>query len=68
MNFVITLRAGLVSLAAAAGLAAPTDFDRRHAVYRDAEGRVWSADQLHPYPDEPAAGRAAPARLARGAR
>jgi glutamate synthase (ferredoxin) len=50
MNFVIAMRAGLASLAAAAGLASPTEFERSHAVYRDAEGRVSSAAQLHPYP------------------
>jgi glutamate synthase (ferredoxin) len=51
MNFVITLRAGLASLAAAAGLSSPTRFERRHAVYRDAEGRVHSGDVLHPHPE-----------------
>jgi glutamate synthase (ferredoxin) len=63
MNFVIAMRAGLASLAAAAGLASPTEFERSHAVYRDAEGRVASAAQLHPYPLAPPA----PARLARSA-
>ncbi len=50
MNFVIAMRAGLSSLAAAAGLASPTLFARRHAVYRDAFGRVQSADELFPVP------------------
>ncbi len=53
MNLVISLRAGLASLAAAAGLAAPTQFERCHAIYRDAAGRVRSAAELHPYPDRP---------------
>jgi glutamate synthase (ferredoxin) len=48
LNFVITMRAGLASLAAAAGLAAPTQFSRAHAVYRDALGRVRSAEELFP--------------------
>jgi len=55
-NFVVTLRAALTSLAAAAGLEAPTLFSREHAVYRDAYGRVTSAEELFPAPD--AAGRA----------
>ena len=49
-NFVVTLRAGLTSLAAATGLDSPTQFERRHAVYRDAQGRVQSAEELFPYP------------------
>jgi glutamate synthase domain-containing protein 2 len=52
MNFVIAMRAGLSSLAAAAGLASPTLFARRHAVYRDAFGRVQAADELFPVPAE----------------
>ncbi len=48
MNYVIATRAGLASLAAAAGLASPTQFTRRHAVYRDALGRVIGADELFP--------------------
>ncbi|MDH3686906.1 MAG: FMN-binding glutamate synthase family protein [Myxococcales bacterium] len=47
-NFVITLRAALTSLAAAAGLEAPTEFRREHAVHHDAFGRVVSAAELFP--------------------
>jgi glutamate synthase (ferredoxin) len=50
MNFVITMRAGLTSLASAAGLESPTQFRRKHAVYRDALGRVISGDALFPEP------------------
>jgi glutamate synthase domain-containing protein 2 len=50
-NFVITLRAALTSLAAAAGLEAPTQFGREHAVYRDALGRVTSAAEVFPRVD-----------------
>ena len=50
MNFVIAMRAGLASLAAAAGLESPTQFTRQHAVYRDALGRVVGADELFPPP------------------
>ena len=51
LNYVAALRAGLNSLAAASGLRSPTQFERRHAVYRDAYGRIHSADTLFPYPD-----------------
>jgi glutamate synthase (ferredoxin) len=50
MNFVIATRAALTSLAGAAGLASPTQFERRHAVYRDALGRVHAANEIFPYP------------------
>ncbi len=50
MNFVVTMRAGLASLAAAVGIASPTQFERKHAVYRDALGRVVGADALFPCP------------------
>jgi glutamate synthase domain-containing protein 2 len=55
LNYVLTLRAALTSLAAAAGLRSPTQFERRHAVYRDAFGRVVSAAELYPGPDTGAA-------------
>jgi hypothetical protein len=55
LNYVLTLRAALTSLAAAAGLRSPTQFERRHAVYRDAFGRVVSAAALFPGPDTGAA-------------
>jgi len=51
-NYVITLRAALFSLAAAAGLKAPTQFTRHHAVYRDAFGRAYGAEELFPVPGE----------------
>jgi glutamate synthase domain-containing protein 2 len=50
LNYLVTLRAGLTSLAAAAGLSSPTLFERRHAVYKDAHGRIQSAEQLFPTP------------------
>ena len=64
MNFVITMRAGLASLAAAAGLESPTQFERKHAVYRDGLGRVIAADALFPIPSLEDAG----ARIDRAAR
>ena len=50
VNYVTTLRAGLASLTAAAGLHAPTEFTRHHAVYRDEQGRVRGAEEIFPYP------------------
>jgi glutamate synthase (ferredoxin) len=50
LNYVVTLRAGLTSLAAAAGLRSPSQLERRHAVFRDAFGRVYGADELFPPP------------------
>jgi glutamate synthase (ferredoxin) len=50
LNYVVTLRAGLTSLAAASGLQSPTQFERRHAVYRDTLGRVYAGDELFPPP------------------
>jgi glutamate synthase (ferredoxin) len=51
LNYVVALRAGLTSLAAAAGLRSPTDFERHHAVYLDAFGRSRGANALFPLPD-----------------
>jgi len=51
LNYVVTLRAALCAMAAASGLESPTQFERRHAVYRDAFGRARGADQLFPYPE-----------------
>ncbi|NNL67320.1 MAG: FMN-binding glutamate synthase family protein [Myxococcales bacterium] len=48
LNYVVTLRAGLNSLAAAAGLTSPTGFRRHHAIYKDAHGRSRSAAELFP--------------------
>ncbi len=47
-NYVLTLRAALFSLTAAAGLKAPTEFSRRQAVYRDGFGRVYGGEELFP--------------------
>jgi glutamate synthase (ferredoxin) len=51
LNYLVTQRAGLTHLAAAAGLESPTLFDRSHVVHRDAVGRVRAAEELFPYPD-----------------
>ncbi|MDX1649307.1 MAG: FMN-binding glutamate synthase family protein [Myxococcota bacterium] len=62
-NYLITLRAGLATLAAAAGLASPSAFRREHAVFRDALGRAWTAEELFPTARSGDAPRPAPAAV-----
>ncbi len=50
-NYILTLRYGLSSLAAAAGLVSPRQFAREHAVFKDAYGRLRSAAELFPEPE-----------------
>ena len=50
LNYVITLRNGLHTLAAAAGIDSYTKFNRDHLVYRDQYGKVMSLEKLFPYP------------------
>lgn len=52
LNFVTTLRAGLASLTAAAGLKSPTEFTRYHAVHQDALGVARSAEEIFPTPTD----------------
>ena len=66
LNYVVTLRAALASLAAASGLRSPTEFERRHAVYRDAFGRVYGADELFPLPADGAPPSSEPGQAATG--
>ncbi len=65
LNYIVTLRAALASLTAAAGLVSPTQFERRHAIYRDDFGRIYAGDELFPYPDPAAAAVAEPVSAAR---
>ena len=51
LNYVVTLRNGLNSLAAAAGLNNYTQFKRDHVMYRNRVGKVTSLEKLFPYPD-----------------
>ena len=51
LNYVITLRNGLHTLAAAAGIDSYTKFNRNHIVYRDQYGKVMSLEKLFPYPE-----------------
>jgi len=50
LNYVITLRNGLHTLAAASGIDSYTKFNRNHVVYRDQYGKVTSLEELFPYP------------------
>ncbi len=50
LNYVVTIRNGLNSLAAAAGLNNYTQFERKHVVYRNQYGQVQSLEKLFPYP------------------
>ena len=50
LNYIITLRNGLNSLAAAAGLVNYTQFRRDHIQYRDQYGKVMSLEEIFPYP------------------
>ena len=50
LNYVITLRNGLHTLAAAAGIESYNNFTRNHVVYRDQYGKVTSLEELFPYP------------------
>lgn len=51
MNYIITLRNGLNSLAAAAGLESYSRFTRKHVVYKDEHGKATSLEDLFPYPE-----------------
>jgi glutamate synthase domain-containing protein 2 len=51
LNYIITLRNGLHSLAAASGIDSYTQFDRSHIVYKDHFGKVTGLEKLFPYPD-----------------
>ncbi len=49
-NYVLALRESLFVLAAAAGLASPTEFSPHHAVYKDDKGRVYTLQELFDIP------------------
>ncbi len=51
LNYVITLRNGLNSLAAAAGLNSYTKFTREHIIHKDEYGRAKSSAEIFPYPE-----------------
>ncbi len=47
VNYVLTMREGLFRLAAAAGIASPTQFSNEHIVYKDEKGRIFSLKDLY---------------------
>ncbi|MDY0404994.1 FMN-binding glutamate synthase family protein [Virgibacillus sp. 179-BFC.A HS] len=47
-NYVITMRKGLFRLASAAGLESPVQFEKKHVVYRDERGVIWSLADMYP--------------------
>ncbi len=52
MNYIISMRASLFALAAAAGLDSPKRFTREHIVYKDEAGRTMKLSELFPIPDK----------------
>lgn len=66
-NYVATLRHGLFTLAAAAGLPSPRHFRREHVMYQDARGLTRPVSEIHPYPEPLAAGRTKRRRAGAGA-
>ena len=50
LNYIITIRNGLQTLAAASGIDSYSKFNRSHVVYRDQFGKVLSMEELFPYP------------------
>lgn len=51
MNYILQLREGLFSLAAACGLESPRDFAREHVVYTNESGQSVRVADLFPYPE-----------------
>lgn len=49
LNYIITLRNGLNSLAAASGLNNYTEFNRNHVVFKNQHGHVQSMADIFPY-------------------
>ncbi|MGV3488507.1 MAG: FMN-binding glutamate synthase family protein [Tuberibacillus sp.] len=47
LNYILTLREGLFTTAAAAGVASPTELNASHIAYQDDKGRIYTMEQLH---------------------
>lgn len=54
MNYIVSVRQGLFSLAAACGIDSPRKFTRDHIVFKGADGRVQRLSDLFPLPESPA--------------
>jgi len=46
LNYLLTLREGLFTTAAAAGVSSPVELNASHVAYQDDKGRIYSLDQL----------------------
>lgn len=66
MNYIISMRASLFLLAAAAGLESPRQFSREHIVYKNELGRTVKLSEMFPIP-ETSAGKSAVERQAKPA-
>jgi len=47
LNYILTLREGLFTTAAAAGVATPAELNQTHIAYQDDKGRIYNMEQLH---------------------
>lgn len=45
-NYLVSLRAGLYNIAAAAGVDSPTKLERKHILFKDRNGRISSVDSM----------------------
>ncbi|HEX7065019.1 MAG TPA: FMN-binding glutamate synthase family protein [Bacillales bacterium] len=46
-NFLVTLREGLFRVAAAAGIESPTQFERKHVMYKDEKGHTYGLEEVY---------------------
>jgi glutamate synthase domain-containing protein 2 len=51
MNYIISMRFGLYTLAAASGLTSPRHFTREHIIYKNEYGRTLKLSELFPIPE-----------------
>lgn len=51
MNYILQMREGLFSLAAACGLNSPREFRREHVVFMTDNGHTDRVVDLYPYPE-----------------
>ncbi|MDB5053539.1 MAG: FMN-binding glutamate synthase family protein, partial [Bacilli bacterium] len=52
MNYIISMRFALYSLAAAAGLQSPRHFTREHIIYKNEAGQTIKLSELFPIPEK----------------
>lgn len=50
MNYIISMRHSLYTLAAAAGIDSPRKFTRDHIIYKDEKGNIYKLSELFPLP------------------